>query len=67
MAMAALAPAANAGQTRRDKWRYAPPVSTGRVLWAESQHISAPKSRGWRSSQWRYAPWALSTNSNIFR
>ena len=30
------------------KCRYAPPVSTGRVLWAESQQRSAPRSIGWR-------------------
>ena len=43
-----LASGASCAGAVGERCRYAPPVSTGRVLWAESQHKSAPKSRGWR-------------------
>ena len=41
-----LASGASCAGAVGERCRYAPPVSTGRVLWAESQHKSAPQIHG---------------------
>ena len=59
----ALRTAASSACTDGPRWRYAPPVRTGRVLWAESQQ--GPRPAGWGGGcllqKVEIAPWALST------